>query len=339
MNKQNLTNSFLKPTLINQIHPSLKIIVFIFLLILVLSLPINIDSNSDLIDVQNCKIFAFYLIAFFSLVASCYFLGLAIHDFWSKIKNLRFFILFSLLLNLTKVPSMSSQEVWCSIQVFDYHSWTFGVLFIFVLFYHFTQKKITFKLSYFLVLFGCVFILPSYLSFLPLSSNFNCYYLPQAAGIKIILIMMRLLMIIMFFFIFNKITSFMEIQDGLEMILSPLKKLKIPIEIFTLMLSLIFMANSFLLQETNKILKAQISRGMDLHKKNLFKKIHHLLSLLIPIFVLVFKRSMVLSNAMEIRGYVLGAPRTKMRVYRLHKIDFGVILISLLFLGLKILLF
>ncbi|MBS2126228.1 energy-coupling factor transporter transmembrane protein EcfT ['Fragaria x ananassa' phyllody phytoplasma] len=338
MNKQNLTTSFLKPTLINQIHPSLKIIVFIFLLILVLYLPINIVSNSNLMDVQNCKIFAFYLIAFVSLVASCCFLGLDIRDFWSKIKNLRFFLLFSLLLNLTKVPC--SQEVWCPIKVFNYHSWAFGVLVIFFLFYHFTQKKITFKLYYFLFLFGCFFIIPSYLiSSLPSSSNFNCYYLPQVAGVKIILIMMRLLMIIMFFFIFNKITSFMEIQDGLEMILSPLKKLKIPIDIFTLMLSLIFMANSFLLQETNKILKAQISRGMDLHKKNIFKKIHHLLSLLIPIFVLVFKRSMILSNAMEIRGYVLGVPRTKMRVYRLHKIDFGVILIALLFLGLKLLLF
>jgi energy-coupling factor transport system permease protein len=138
----------------------------------------------------------------------------------------------------------------------------------------------------------------------------------------------------MLLFLFNKITSFIEIQDGLDIILSPLKKCKISTETFTLFLSLIFMANTFLLQETNKILKAQIARGMDLHKKNVFKRINHLLALLVPIFVLVFKRSLVLSNAMEVRGYVLSAPRTKMITYRWKIIDFVTLsaILALLFI-------
>jgi energy-coupling factor transport system permease protein len=223
------------------------------------------------------------------------------------------------------------------IPILSYAIDSFWLILICFLFYNVTKIYIPFKLSYLLFLLLCVFVIPSYFSF-NVQNILNCksqnYILQTTSFLRICFIMTRLLLIVMLLFLFNKITSFIEIQDGLDIILSPLKKCKISTETFTLFLSLIFMANTFLLQETNKILKAQIARGMDLHKKNVFKRINHLLALLVPIFVLVFKRSLVLSNAMEVRGYVLSAPRTKMITYRWKIIDFVTLsaILALLFI-------
>ncbi|WP_349402017.1 ECF-type transport system, permease protein [Candidatus Phytoplasma solani] len=311
-------------------HPSIKIMSFLLLLFFILQLPIELKDK--VFETSNLKIWALYASFFYSLVLICFSFGLSFCSFYSKIKHLRFFFFISLLLQLNNNNTENS----LSLKVVDYQPFNFAIFLACLFFYYLTQKKIYFKLSYLLIILFLFFVFPTLFNNSTLAQTTYC--LKLSSFLKIFLIMIRLIMIIMLFFLFNNITSFNEINDGLEIILSPLKKLKIPTQTLTLMLSLIFMAHSFLLQETNKILKAQMSRGMDLNKKNIFKKINHLLSLLVPIFVLVFKRSIVLSNAMEIRGYVLGAKRTKMIIYHLQKKDFFLILTILMLFFFKVIL-
>ncbi|CAM11508.1 ABC-type cobalt transport system,permease component [Candidatus Phytoplasma australiense] len=285
-------------------HPSIKIMAFLLLLFFVLQLPINNHSN--------LKMWTLYASVFCSLLLICFSFGLSFCYFCSRIKHLRFFFFISLLLQLT-----TTKNNFIEIEIVNYH-YALAILFFCFFFYSLTQKKIHFKLSYLLIILFLVFVFPVYFR----SDITTTYYLKISSFLRIVLIITRLIMIMMLFFLFNKIIYFNEINDGLQILLSPLKKIKIPIQTFALMLSLIFMAHSFLLQETKKILKAQISRGMNLNNKNIFKKVNHLLSLLVPIFILVFKRSIVLSDAMEVRGYVLGGKRTKMNIYRLQLKDF-----------------
>ncbi len=325
----NLSHIHLSRCFLYQLHPSIKILAFMLLLVFILKLPINVDNiaqNQAFIFANYKYITLFYLCFVVVLMSLCFFFGVTWSYFWQRIKHLRFVFIISLVINLVPLETSSCDAfMQTSIPILSYDINSFWLFSICILLYNFTKKYTPFKLSYLLLLLFCVFVIPSYFPS-NIQNILGCqpkkYILKTTAFLRICFIMTRLFLIMMLFFLFNKITSFIEIQDGLDIVLSPLKKLKIATETFTLMLSLIFMANYFLLQETHKILKAQTARGMDLYKKNIFKRINHLLALLVPVFVLVFKRSLVLSNAMEVRGYVLGSPRTKMITYRLKIIDF-----------------
>ncbi|MFP7699360.1 energy-coupling factor transporter transmembrane component T family protein [Candidatus Phytoplasma pyri] len=317
-------NSFLQ-----RIHPSFKILILIFTLFIIFRLPIYFsDTNKAII------LFFIYLFLFFLLFFYCFFYNYFFKYFFEQIKNLRFLFLFSLLFQF---EIKQTTPLLFDIPICNWGGYNNFLIFIFLIFFYNMTKKFFFlKMIYFIFLLFLFFVFPSWIispSFLKFI-NIKNYGLQQTSFLKSIFIFLRLIIIIMIIFIFNKSTSFIEINDGLRIIFWPLKKIKIPIEIFTFMLSLIFISVPFLFQETEKIFKAQTSRGMDLQNKSFLKKINNLLSLLIPIFVLVFKRSLILANAMEVRGYVLGAKRTKMISYQVTKIDifftFFIVLVFLL---------
>ena len=91
-----------------------------------------------------------------------------------------------------------------------------------------------------------------------------------------------------------------------------------------------------LINETNKILKAQASRGVDFNEGSLKEKVTQIISLLIPMFVISFKRAEDLSNAMEARGYIIGEKRTKLDELKLKWRDYLCLIIIIAFLGLVI---
>ncbi|WP_334331160.1 energy-coupling factor transporter transmembrane component T [Candidatus Phytoplasma prunorum] len=326
-----------KSSLLQRIHPSFKIVILFFILFIIFRLPIyfsEVSSNKEKI------LFFIYGFLFFLLFFYCFFYNYFFQHFLEQIKNLRFLFIFSLLIQFESINQ--NKNLLFEIPFYDWGGYNNFLIFIFLIFfYNITKKNFFFKMIYFIFLLFLFFVFPSLIislnnveniSFLT-SSNIKNYGLQRKSFFQSFFIFLRLIIIIMIIFVFNKSTSFMEINDGLRIILCPLKKIKIPVEIFTFMLSLIFISVPFLFQETEKILKAQTSRGMDLQNKNFLKKINNLLSLLIPIFVLVFKRSLILANAMEVRGYVLGAPRTKMIFYKVTKIDiFFIIMIVFVFL-------
>ena len=128
-----------------------------------------------------------------------------------------------------------------------------------------------------------------------------------------------------------------DINNGLEAVLSPLKIIKIPVGVFAMMISLTLRFIPTLMIESKKIMNAQASRGVDFNEGNLKQKVNQIISLLIPMFVISFKRADELSNAMEARGYVIGKKRTKLDLLKLRWRDYVAIVISIALLVLVIL--
>ncbi|MCC8051030.1 MAG: energy-coupling factor transporter transmembrane protein EcfT [Clostridiales bacterium] len=104
-----------------------------------------------------------------------------------------------------------------------------------------------------------------------------------------------------------------DLTDGLEKALSPLKKLHAPIHEISMMMSIALRFIPILLEETDKIMKAQQARGADFESGNLLQKAKNMIPLLVPLFISAFRRANDLAMAMEARGYHGGEGRTKMR--------------------------
>jgi energy-coupling factor transport system permease protein len=127
-----------------------------------------------------------------------------------------------------------------------------------------------------------------------------------------------------------------DINDGLEGILFPLKWIKLPVDVLAMMVSLTLRYIPTLLIETDKIMKAQASRGVDFKEASLKEKVTQVISLLIPVFVISFKRAEDLANAMEVRGYVIGQKRTKIDVLKVKYSDLVSLLIVVIIMLLTI---
>lgn len=141
-------------------------------------------------------------------------------------------------------------------------------------------------------------------------------------------ISMRFFLLILITSLLTLTTTPIEITDAIEEMLHPLKKLKFPVHELALMMSISLRFIPTLMQETDKISKAQASRGVDFRTGPIKSRIQAIIPLLIPLFVSAFKRAEELAMAMEARGYNGGEGRTKLRELSIGKHD---VLIYLLF--------
>lgn len=124
-------------------------------------------------------------------------------------------------------------------------------------------------------------------------------------------------------------TSPISLTDGLESLLSPLEKVHIPVHIFSMMMTIALRFIPTLVEETEKIMNAQKSRGADFTSGNLIRRAKSLIPLLIPLFASAFKRAEELAVAMECRCYRVDKKRTKMTHRRMRATDW----LSLLFIA------
>ena len=104
-----------------------------------------------------------------------------------------------------------------------------------------------------------------------------------------------------------------QLTDALEDVLGPLKKIHVPVHEISMMMSIALRFIPILMEETDKIMKAQMARGADFESKNVMKKIQSLVPLLVPLFISAFRRANDLAMAMEARCYRGGDGRTKMK--------------------------
>lgn len=111
------------------------------------------------------------------------------------------------------------------------------------------------------------------------------------------------------------------LTGGLELLLSPLKKIGIPISVFVMMMSIALRFIPTLLDETDKIIKAQTSRGADFEHGNPIQRIKSMIPILIPLFVSAFRRADELAVAMECRCYNCDFRRTSYRRFRFGRYD------------------
>jgi len=149
----------------------------------------------------------------------------------------------------------------------------------------------------------------------------------------------RLMMLIVSTFLLTYTTSPITLTDGLERMLSPLKKIRLPIHEFSMMMSIALRFIPTLIEETDKIMSAQKSRGANFETGGLIKRAKAILPLIIPLFISAFRRADDLATAMESRCYHGGEGRTKLKVLKFSVRDFvafffgACIITAVVFLG------
>ncbi|MGL5440266.1 MAG: energy-coupling factor transporter transmembrane component T family protein [Filifactoraceae bacterium] len=123
-------------------------------------------------------------------------------------------------------------------------------------------------------------------------------------------------------------TAPIELTDGIESILKPFEKIKLPAHEIAMMMTIALRFIPTLLEETDKIMKAQMARGADFESKNLIQRAKSLVPLLVPLFISAFRRADELAMAMEARCYRGGEGRTRMNELEMKKSDYKAFLLG-----------
>lgn len=113
-----------------------------------------------------------------------------------------------------------------------------------------------------------------------------------------------------------------QLTDGLEDLMHPLNKIHVPVHEISMMMSIALRFIPILLEETDKIMKAQTARGADFENGNLVQKVKSMVPLLVPLFISAFRRANDLAMAMEARCYHGGDGRTQMKPLKYQRRDY-----------------
>ena len=148
----------------------------------------------------------------------------------------------------------------------------------------------------------------------------------------------RIVLLIVGTFLLTYTTSPMALTDGLDMMLSPLKKLHVPVHEMTMMMSMALRFIPTLIEETDKIMSAQKARGADFETGGIVKRAKALIPILVPLFVSAFRRADDLAVAMECRCYHGGEGRTRLNVLKMQKRDYIALAVGVIFTACAILL-
>lgn len=147
-----------------------------------------------------------------------------------------------------------------------------------------------------------------------------------------VLMTIRLMLLIMGASLLTFTVTPNALTDGLEKIFKPLSVFKVPVHEIAMMMSIALRFIPILLDETDKVMKAQMARGADLESGNIIQKAKAMIPILVPLFISAFRRAVDLSMAMEARCYRGGEGRTKMKplIYKkADKISYGILVFYL----------
>ncbi len=150
---------------------------------------------------------------------------------------------------------------------------------------------------------------------------------------KAVMMSVRIILLIVGTFLLTYTTSPIALTDGLESLLSPLKKLKVPVHDMSMMMSMALRFIPTLIEETDKIMSAQKARGADFETGSLMSRAKALLPILVPLFVSSFRRADELAVAMESRCYHGGEGRTRMKQLKMQGCDLAAMLLGAAFLA------
>ncbi|MCR5787415.1 MAG: energy-coupling factor transporter transmembrane protein EcfT [Acholeplasmatales bacterium] len=248
-----------------------------------------------------------------------------------------FLMLFTFVLQLTYEPR-SENPVLLNTFNFDFGLFPLLSIIALVLLYIFTSRFMPSKLLYFIIIVVLCFAVQSRELVNAMGANafldnfhFGSYkLLVYEEGLELATsIVIRIICMIMLTSLLTFTTRYQEINQGLISLLSPLKLIHVPVGTFAMMLSLSLRFIPTLVSETNKIMKAQASRGVDFSEGSFKQKINQVVSLLVPLFIVSFRKADDLANAMEARGYIMDAPRTSVDVLKFKITDYLYILISI----------
>ncbi len=132
---------------------------------------------------------------------------------------------------------------------------------------------------------------------------------------------LRLILLLIGSSLMTLTTTPIELTDGIEKLLRPLKKIKVPVHDIAMMMSIALRFIPILLEEAEKIMRAQTARGADFESGNLFQRVKSMVPLLVPLFLSAFRRAGELATAMEARCYRGDVGRTRMKELAYTKSD------------------
>lgn len=139
---------------------------------------------------------------------------------------------------------------------------------------------------------------------------------------RAVMMMARILMLISGTFLLTYTTSPIALTDGLEALMNPLKRIRVPVHELAMMMCIALRFIPTLIEETDKIMNAQKARGADFESGGLVDRAKAMIPILVPLFISAFRRADELATAMECRCYQGGEGRTKMKQLHYHREDF-----------------
>lgn len=205
----------------------------------------------------------------------------------------------------------------------------------------FKQLKMMWFMMLFLFIINLFTIKESIQIYIPwLNESYDSFFIPGlnwtiyfSAIINSFYIFIRIALMISLTLILTSSTKPMDLTYALEWFMTPFKIIRLPVHEIAMTISLALRFIPTLLDETDRIMKAQASRGVDFQEGKLKEKVRAIVSLIIPLFVSAFQRSDELADAMEARGYDPSKKRTRYRLLKWHLRDTLSFIFILLLLG------
>ncbi len=151
--------------------------------------------------------------------------------------------------------------------------------------------------------------------------------------VRAVFMLVRILLLIAGTFLLTYTTSPISLTDGLEALLNPLKRIKVPVHELSMMMCIALRFIPTLIEETDKIMSAQKARGADFESGKLLQRVKALIPILVPLFVSAFRRADELATAMECRCYQGGEGRTKMKQLHYRRFDYLAYLFGMLIIA------
>lgn len=177
-----------------------------------------------------------------------------------------------------------------------------------------------FKMILFVLYIGGLYLIMKYVTYGTVFTTWQ--FLVYEKGVEMsFFVVIRLLIIITLSTVLTLTTKPTDLTQGIEKLMRPLKVIGISSEDFALIISISLRYIPTILDEANKIMLAQASRGADFAEGKLKDKIKQIISLLVPMFIIAFKRSEDLADAMESRNFVPGRERTRIHDLKLGRLD------------------
>lgn len=153
-------------------------------------------------------------------------------------------------------------------------------------------------------------------------------------GIKVAIFMViRLMLLIITTSMLTYTTSPIQLTDGLERLLGPLKKVHVPVHELSMMMSIALRFIPTLIEETEKIISAQKARGADFESGNILQRAKAMIPILVPLFISAFRRADELATAMECRLYRGDIGRTRMKQLKIERVDICALIICALLIA------
>lgn len=306
---------------LHKLDPRIKLFSLIILLIATFLVPVSADFI-PLISMSSMLV----LIIILTISTK-----IPLRKVLNGLKPIVFLLTFTFVIQLFYVKTgtlvMAPIEMYISVS-------SIAAIILFLVFYNLTKKYIKFRILYFFIAVFMVFLLQALLPYISITSYTLEVY--DQGLLRAGFIFLRITNVIILTSLLTFTTMTTDLNYGIEALLKPLKIVKVPVDMIAMMLSLTLRYIPTLLIETEKIMKAQASRGVDFKESTFKEKISQIISLLIPVFVISFKRSEDLGNAMEVRGYVIGAKRTRIDEYIISFKDILTMILSIIILGIII---